>query len=293
MFGGTAGLFGQAPGQAGLPTVSIPASVMSLAPPLPPALASAKRAEDREASGRPPPSPPAEPAWKLRLKQANESIVAPAKPIAQPAGHASIVPRKSQVKTLVVEPVRAAEPVAEAEKSEEPSPRPRHGDFFTTPSETILRRYTPAQLAAVAGFTAGQRGVGSVRFLQPVDLTEVPLDRLFPDYICFEPLQVAVYPDLSKKKPPGHGINVPAEVKLERCWPVNRATRQPITDAQSERHREHVDRLRRLEGTKFVDFANETGTWTFQVDHFSSYGVPSDIRNVDCDAGDSAVCMMG
>ena len=62
-----------------------------------------------------------------------------------------------------------------------------------------------AQLSAVQNFTIGERGVGQVRFLQPVDLTKVSLNDIFDRIVVFEPRLITLYPDdefAEGEKPP-------------------------------------------------------------------------------------------
>lgn len=140
------------------------------------------------------------------------------------------------------------------------------------PSESTLRRLSYAQLAAVNNFTVGERGTGQVRFLQPVDLTKLVLGDIFERIVIFEPRLITLYPDdewaEGEKPPVGSGLNVPAEVRLERCWCTNKADRQPIKDMGDPRLQAHIERLKAMPGAHFVDYLPETGTWVFRVDHW-------------------------
>ena len=156
------------------------------------------------------------------------------------------------------------------------------GDFYTIPNESTLRRLSPSQLQSVPNFVVGQRNVGQIRFLRPVDLTNVDLDELFSKYILFQHSRVDLYPDLyftsspdeadatnkAIRPQPGHGLNVPAQIRLDRCWPVNRSTRETITDTNNPRFIEHLERLKSQSDQKFIDFVVETGSWIFEIDSF-------------------------
>jgi len=85
-----------------------------------------------------------------------------------------------------------------------------------------------------------------------------------------------VYPDESAKPPVDEGMNQPAQITLERCWPLDRATRQPIRDPMHKRYRQHVARLQRMPDTEFVEYVGDSGTWIFRVQHFSKYGLVDD-----------------
>lgn len=146
------------------------------------------------------------------------------------------------------------------------------GEKYMIPSESTLRRLPYAQLAAVHNFTVGERGIGQVRFLQPVDLTKIALSEIFERIVIFEPRLITLYPDdewTEEQKPSiGSGLNVPAEVRLERCWCTNKADRQPIRDMGDSRLQAHIERLKAMPGAHFIDYLPETGTWIFRVDHW-------------------------
>jgi len=146
------------------------------------------------------------------------------------------------------------------------------------PSAATLKRLPFSQLAAVSNFTVGKRGVGQIRFLQPVDLTKLDVSSIVGRLIVFEPRQISVYPQSpsdqdeeegeGEKPPPGQGLNLPAEIRLERSWPVSKATRQPIIDMDDELLKAHVERLRNQPDCHFIDYYPESGTWVFRVEHF-------------------------
>lgn len=76
----------------------------------------------------------------------------------------------------------------------------------------------------------------------------------------------------------GCGLNVPAIITLEKCWPVSRETRRPIFEVENPRFIAHVEELKRQPETEFIDCIADTGSWIFKVKHFSSYRFP---RNRD------------
>lgn len=178
---------------------------------------------------------------------------------------------------------------------------------------------------SVSNFVVGCRGVGEIRFLKPVDLTEIlARDRaarsahpsssntssggggssssdapifledsvLFTKWIRFSPQNIEVFPDqvfaapgdlprdkqgdsqkscslsILVKPPVGSDLNQPARISLERCWPLRRGNRTPVTDPTDPLMRQHIEKLRGLSGTRFIDFSVEDGTWTFEVAHF-------------------------
>ncbi|KAF9904520.1 hypothetical protein EC991_002628 [Linnemannia zychae] len=152
------------------------------------------------------------------------------------------------------------------------------GEYWMSPSLEELRKLSPSELAKVKDFKVGVPGVGSVSFLEPVDLTTVPsLTAICGQIVQFSHKICVVYPEDQNKPARGEGLNVPALISLERCWPVDRATREPIiVDKNSAAFAAHVKRLKRQAETEYLDFSADNGTWTFKVRHFSKYGLSDD-----------------
>ncbi|SHO76254.1 Similar to S.cerevisiae protein NUP100 (FG-nucleoporin component of central core of the nuclear pore complex) [Malassezia sympodialis ATCC 42132] len=180
-------------------------------------------------------------------------------------------------------------------------PRPaQKGDYFTEPSLAALRSMPFDELAQVSDFVVGRVGFGQVTFLEPVDLTSVPdLSFVAGGVVQLRAKECFVYPqeeDLESdepldgllphyvpvpKAPLGTGLNVPARVSLEGCWPVDRATREPLKDEQLPRVKQHIHKLRNKKETDFVSYDAVSGTWTFNVPHFSRYGLDDSDEEMD------------
>jgi nuclear pore complex protein Nup98-Nup96 len=141
------------------------------------------------------------------------------------------------------------------------------GTYWTIP--TMDHILSMRDLRAVPNFVVGRKGYGQVRFNQPVDLSQV---RSIPDIpgeiVVFDLKICTVYPDESIKPPVGRGLNVPATITLEKCWPLSKETRKPILDVQNPRFIAHVERLKRQPDTEFIDYIADTGSWVFKVNHF-------------------------
>lgn len=183
-------------------------------------------------------------------------------------------------------------------------------DYNTSPPLSELRDWSHAELRAVEGFVVGRKGYGSVEFVEPVDLTTVgELSNVpggivqlrtkecfvYPDEDdCFYPdsgkERDGVQPGFEPKRVPGgkakrgEGLNVPAIVHLEGCWPLDRSTREPITDGEHVRVKQLVNKLKRRTDVTFKGYEPASGTWSFRVEHFSRYGLDDE----ESDDGDSA-----
>jgi len=77
-----------------------------------------------------------------------------------------------------------------------------------------------------------------------------------------------VYPDDTAKPPIGAYLNCPAEITLERVWPIDKLTKDPIKSPAKVKAMNYADKLRRsclrLEA-EFLSYSEDTGNWKFKV----------------------------
>jgi nuclear pore complex protein Nup98-Nup96 len=141
------------------------------------------------------------------------------------------------------------------------------GAYWTIPSMHAI--LSSPSVHSLPNFVVGRKGYGQVRFLAPVDLTAI---RSIPDIpgqiVVFDRKICTVYPDEAAKPPVGRGLNVPAVITLEKCWPVSKESRAPIVDVENPRFVAHVERLKRQAETEFLDYIADSGSWVFKVSHF-------------------------
>ncbi|XP_037071339.1 nuclear pore complex protein Nup98-Nup96-like [Pollicipes pollicipes] len=167
-----------------------------------------------------------------------------------------------------------AEPLAE--EAEEAPPHPsgvklRRPGYYTLPPLDKLQPGADGCLR-VEGLTIGRQWYGSVYFPGQTDLTGLDLDSV----VIFRRREVCIYPDDKLKPPRGQGLNKPAQVTLERVWPTDKASHQPITDPDrlaSVGWEQRLERACHKLGAAFVEYRPETGSWVFKVEHFSKYGL--------------------
>lgn len=148
------------------------------------------------------------------------------------------------------------------------------GDYYTIPSIKVLQSMSKDDLSEVHDLVVRRVGYGQVRWLEPVDLTGLPsVKELLGGVVVIEDREIMVYSgEYEEDKPEvGGGLNVPAAVSLKNCWPLDKASRQPIKDANNPRVNQHIKKLQKKAETEFVDYEVESGTWTFKVAHFSRY----------------------
>ena len=146
---------------------------------------------------------------------------------------------------------------------------PQEGEYWCLPTVAELQKLSFGELQAVQDFTVGRVGFGTIRFLQPVDLTCVPSIADIPGKIVtFEHVECTLYPDERLKPTAGEGLNVPARIKLDRCWALDKSTREPIKDANDPKHHQRLKKMQGQENAEFVGFEMETGVWEFIVREF-------------------------
>lgn len=147
----------------------------------------------------------------------------------------------------------------------------KEGDYYVRPSLGELKKRSFGELAATPGLVVGRVGYGEIAFLEAVDLTGLQrTTELLGEVVRFDDKECSVYPDLddADKPPPGAGLNVRARITLVHCWPLDKATREPIKDAEHPMAVRHLKRLKNMKNTHFESFDIEEGKWVFTVDHF-------------------------
>lgn len=162
-------------------------------------------------------------------------------------------------------------------------------EYWCSPSIEELSALQLRQLSEISGFTIGRKGYGSISFEYPVDLTAFWSDLpgyLFGNVVKFNKNKtVEVYPN--GKVPRGTGLNVPAIITLERCFPVSKRGKQASEDPVTKdlETRLFVRKLKDLKDMEYVTYDPFSGAWTFKVKHFSIWGlVNEDDDVVDVDA---------
>ncbi|KAI5777498.1 nuclear protein 96-domain-containing protein [Geopyxis carbonaria] len=158
---------------------------------------------------------------------------------------------------------------------QQPSEDKSRGTYWMVPSAAKMRTLSSELKKKVIGLTVGRRGYGEVRFEHPVDLTQLDFDyeQIPGTVVTFEQRVCTVYPEGLEKPPPGKGLNVPAQITLEDCFPMTKNERGKIRDPEHPRYITHIRRLKNIKDTEFVNYLAEEGIWIFKVMHFTTYGL--------------------
>lgn len=150
------------------------------------------------------------------------------------------------------------------------------GNYWMEPSKEEILKMNRVQMQQVADLTVGRDNVGQVRFLTPVDLTNINVDDIPGRIVVLETRSCTVYPENMKKPPMGKGLNVPSEISLLHSWPrhVDKKTGLPVKSGRALE--KHISKLKNIPDAAFISYDPETGVWTFTVEHFTTYGLDYD-----------------
>ncbi|XP_068187416.1 nuclear pore complex protein Nup98-Nup96 [Antennarius striatus] len=145
--------------------------------------------------------------------------------------------------------------------------------YYTIPSmEHLANMVDDNGECVVENFTVGRKGYGSIFFPGEVNVTGLNLDEI----VHFRRKEVIVYPDDKNKPLEGEGLNRRAEVTLDGVWPQDKTTCTQIRSPErlTEMNYEgRLERASRRQGARFLEYRPETGSWVFEVAHFSKYGL--------------------
>ncbi|XP_038564772.1 nuclear pore complex protein Nup98-Nup96 isoform X4 [Micropterus salmoides] len=145
--------------------------------------------------------------------------------------------------------------------------------YYTIPSmEDLAEMVDENGECVVENFTVGRKGYGSIFFPGEVNVTGLNLDEI----VHFRRKEVIVYPDDKNKPPEGEGLNRRAEVTLDGVWPNDKTTCTQIRSPERLTEMNYEGRLEkasRKQGARFLEYRPETGSWVFEVAHFSKYGL--------------------
>lgn len=168
----------------------------------------------------------------------------------------------------------------------------KKGEYWCRPRLEKLKMLSDRDLKELHHFTVGRRGFGEVTWLEPVDLTGLDLNELLGAVVVFSRMELTVYAnDYALSKPEqGEGLNQPARITLENCWPEDKATRQPDTNPSGPAHDRFLQRVKNVRGTEFIGYTDD-GTWTFEVGHFSRWGIAADSEDEDEDGSHNSAAV--
>ena len=146
--------------------------------------------------------------------------------------------------------------------------------YYTIPPVSQLSLNTEGQ-CLVTGFTVGRECYGNIHFPGTINIANIDLDEI----VHIRHKEVIVYPDDGNKPVLGDGLNRPAQITLDKVWPVDKSNGDQIRSPERLQKMSYEEKLERASsrlGAKFVEYRPETGSWVFKVEHFSKYGLIDD-----------------
>lgn len=148
------------------------------------------------------------------------------------------------------------------------------GAYWMKPSRQEIAKMPREQRRDFRNFQVGRNGCGFINFDGKVDLESVNLDDVFGNIVNLEVRSATVYPDPSTKPMVGKGLNVPSTIELENSWPRNKG--QLSSETSGRHYEQHIRRLKKMEGTEFINYDSSRGIWKFKVPHYTTYGLDYD-----------------
>eukprot|EP01130_Rhizamoeba_saxonica_P003444 TRINITY_DN1459_c0_g1_i1.p1 TRINITY_DN1459_c0_g1~~TRINITY_DN1459_c0_g1_i1.p1 ORF type:complete len:704 (-),score=163.91 TRINITY_DN1459_c0_g1_i1:11-2122(-) len=121
--------------------------------------------------------------------------------------------------------------------------------FKLSPTREEISKMSEEQLMAIDDFTVEKPGVGSIRFLEPVNILNIDLEKI----IKFEKCSVEIYPDTIPNV--GTGLNKKIRITLKNCTTKARNVEKSFKRKTSRF------------GGKLIEYDQNNGTWVFEIDH--------------------------
>ena len=149
----------------------------------------------------------------------------------------------------------------------------KRAQYYTMPKFTELANITDTNGdCIVENFVIGRAGYGNIFFPGMTNIVGMNFDEI----VIFRHKEVFVYPDDNSKPLLGEGLNKKAQVTLDKVWPIDKTLQTPIKTPEKLTNMNYEEKLRKAcikMGARFVEYRSETGSWVFNVDHFSKYGL--------------------
>ena len=143
------------------------------------------------------------------------------------------------------------------------APTLRRPDYCCTPDISVLHQLPPQDLARIHQFTVTRPNYGEIVWSGETDVRGLDLDAI----ISIGRSEVGLYENCS---PPSVGseLNKRATITLHNVFPKEGST---------DRKKQEFDRKLRdyclSSGAEFIAYDRTTGSWQFEVQHFSRYGL--------------------
>ncbi|XP_017779543.1 PREDICTED: nuclear pore complex protein Nup98-Nup96 isoform X2 [Nicrophorus vespilloides] len=147
-------------------------------------------------------------------------------------------------------------------------------EYYTIPPLDKIAQYKNSDGSCmIKGFTIGRIGYGNVFFPDIMDVSNLNIDKL----VHFRYKEVSIYGENDDKPPIGEGLNRRAQVTLDRVYPKRETNKDEFETDPDTLIADNFGEVLRMASSRlsssFVDYRPETGSWVFNVEHFSKYGL--------------------
>jgi len=141
------------------------------------------------------------------------------------------------------------------------SPSCASGSYELSPSLKTLSQMTDSNLAKVKNFRINNNHVGSIEFLEPVDLRNVDIDKIVTFNKDTRSMQLYDNESLPNY---GEGLNVRAQIILLNIYPKHKDNPKKV-ERYCEKLKEHCQKA---DWQEFINYSVDSGRWKFIVKHF-------------------------
>lgn len=140
-------------------------------------------------------------------------------------------------------------------------------NYYISPSLDTLATLSKYEIQKVENLVVGNKQYGKIEFLDPVDLSDIPLGSICDDLVVFQPMSVLLYNNSTNVPEKGKGLNVRARISRYNCYPLDKSTRKPIKDPNHRIMERYSEKLKKIPHTHFESYDPASGTYCFTVDH--------------------------
>ncbi|CDO96552.1 unnamed protein product [Kluyveromyces dobzhanskii CBS 2104] len=134
--------------------------------------------------------------------------------------------------------------------------------YYISPSFETLESLTLMEVRKVSNLVVGHQDYGKIEFMEPVDLSLIPLPSICGKLVIFEN-RCCTVSHIGDKPEKGQGLNVKAKITLAGCYPKDKSSGKPIKDPNHPILKKHIENLKSMKEALFESYDPETGSWTF------------------------------
>ena len=134
--------------------------------------------------------------------------------------------------------------------------------YYTVPNLEDLS--SDGDVAHIENFVVGRKGYGKIKWLCPVNLSEA---GAIDDIVFIERGDVSVYEFHKREPKQGYELNCSAQIEFENFFPPDKDD-----DTRTARFLRRMKKIERNGGYDNCEYNAETGTWRFEVQHFTIQG---------------------